>query len=142
MRPIGLVYCNPSLLGYIMKVTPPPPIRACGVSLHGIIPNYRSLPSARFSSARAPSPLVARHRTAWPPSGSSIALPVRLLRPRRALPRCRASCSAPLQVAARPRRFRSRAAILVARRRRQGATPPLHQEAAPPPPGSRLPPSD
>jgi hypothetical protein len=23
LRPIGLVYCNPSLLGYIMKVTPP-----------------------------------------------------------------------------------------------------------------------
>jgi hypothetical protein len=32
LRPIGLVYCNPSLLGYIMKVTPP--IRVCGVSLH------------------------------------------------------------------------------------------------------------
>jgi hypothetical protein len=32
LRPIGLVYCNPSLLGYIMKVTPL--IRVCGVSLH------------------------------------------------------------------------------------------------------------
>jgi hypothetical protein len=37
LRPIGLVYCNPSLLGYIMKVTPL--IRVCGVSLQfGVAP--------------------------------------------------------------------------------------------------------
>jgi hypothetical protein len=32
-RPIVLVHCNPSLIGYIIKGQPPPLFRVCGVSL-------------------------------------------------------------------------------------------------------------
>jgi hypothetical protein len=35
VRPIGLVHCNPSLIGYIIKVTP---YSGCAVFLHGIKP--------------------------------------------------------------------------------------------------------
>jgi hypothetical protein len=136
--------------------------------LHGIIPNYRSLPSARFSSARAPS--SSSHATAPPGRRPVAASPFPSACYVRAAPYCRASCSVPLQVAARPRRFRSppphrallpRVLLPAASSRRPAA--PLQvaarprrfrsraaisvarrrcRGATPPPPGSRLPPSD
>jgi hypothetical protein len=66
LRPISLVYCNPSLLGYIMKVTPL--IRVCGVSLHGIT----SLGNQSWVSS---SLLPLLNRTRLPPSASALPPP-------------------------------------------------------------------
>jgi hypothetical protein len=75
VRHIGLVHCNPSLIGYIMKVTPP--ISVCGVSTW-YQTNHRSILPLPLLPAPAPLPPAARPPHHQAPRAATTCSPARV----------------------------------------------------------------